>query len=28
VMLEKAFGETRLAADTGLDAAAWHWPAR
>jgi predicted ATPase len=28
VMLEKAFGETRIAADTGLDAPAWHWPAR
>jgi predicted ATPase len=28
VMLEKTFGETRIAAAAGLDAPVWHWPAR
>ena len=28
VMLEKDFGETRVAEAAGLDSPAWHWPAR
>jgi predicted ATPase len=28
VMLEKDFGETRIAEAAGLDSPAWHWPAR
>jgi predicted ATPase len=28
VMLEKAFGETRVAEAAGLESPAWHWPAR
>ena len=28
VMLEKTFGETRIAEAAGIDAPVWHWPAR
>jgi hypothetical protein len=28
VMLDKEFGETRVAEAAGLDRPAWHWPER